>query len=271
MTDCRTLLSLDLSRVITRGIDFLGKGHPMTIAINTESTFDIFQAAMDLVLESENSQDLCRRVVHSDFFADAARGAYVYLLNTRSNLVEAAGYGEPYAEGMNEISAWDENPASIAVRTKSLYFLAGNAGSDRNGALAFPLVQSKAPIGCFVVVLSPSTTQNPIPIEISSALEKLGGHFVATKGSGFAGAIGNKSGDGSAEDLTTRQVTILSFMGDGMTNAEISAKVLLSESTVRQETIRIYRALQVSGRQEAVAKARAIGLLPGLKSTAASI
>jgi ATP/maltotriose-dependent transcriptional regulator MalT len=57
-------------------------------------------------------------------------------------------------------------------------------------------------------------------------------------------------------------------MGDGMTNAEISTKVLLSESTVRQETIRIYRALAVPGRQEAVAKARALGLIQKLNFSA---
>ncbi len=63
------------------------------------------------------------------------------------------------------------------------------------------------------------------------------------------------------EEITTRQVSILGLMADGLTNAEIAGKVLLSESTVRQETIRIYRALAVSGRLEAVAKARALGLI----------
>ena len=53
-------------------------------------------------------------------------------------------------------------------------------------------------------------------------------------------------------------------MGDGLTNADIGHRVLLSESTVRQETIRIYRALGVTGRMEAVAKARSFGLIPKL-------
>lgn len=241
----------------------MGKVPAMKTSASSDTAFDLFQAAMDLVLESDNAQDLCRKIVHSDIFGPVARGAFVYLLNTRSNLVESAGYGEPFAEGLNEISAWDENAASIAIRTKALVFKPGSASAARMGAVAFPLIHGNSPIGCCVTVLAPETQDNPIPTEIAAAIGKLGGYFIATKGSSFSSASG-KSGEGSVEDLTTRQVSILAFMGDGMTNAEISTKVLLSESTVRQETIRIYRALQVSGRQEAVAKARAIGLIPSL-------
>lgn len=233
----------------------------MTITDSSDTTFDLFQAAMDVVLESENSQELCRKIVHSDFFNEVARGAYVYLLNNRSNLVEAAGYGEPFAEGLEEISAWDENPASQSIRSKSFVFRAGSESARLNGAIAFPLMHNNAPIGCAVIVLTPATTESPVPVEIIEPLEKLSGYFVATKGTSRGSS---KINEGSVEDLTTRQVTILGYMGDGMTNAEISTKVLLSESTVRQETIRIYRALQVSGRQEAVAKARALKLIPAV-------
>lgn len=242
----------------------MGKGFLMTLTFNENTAFDLFQGTLDLVLESDNSQDLCRRVVHSDLFNEMARGACVYLLNTRSNLVEHASYGEPFVSDKPELSVWEENPASKAVRTKSTVFQQGREESSTLGTLALPLVQGKAPIGCFVVVLSPECTENPLPLEISEALEKLGGHFVASKG-GLNGQRSVASREGSVEDLTTRQVKILGFMSDGMTNAEISSQVLLSESTVRQETIKIYRALQVAGRQEAVAKARSLGLLPQFK------
>lgn len=241
----------------------------MTLTFTDNTAFDLFQNTLDLVLESENSQDLCRRVVHSDLLNETARGAFIYLLNNRSNLVEHAGYGEPYSTEKLEISVWEENPASKAVRTKTAVFEKGSETSSL-GTLALPLVQGKAPIGCFVVVLSPDCTENPLPLEISEALEKLGGHFVSTKG-GSQSKQSSSTREGSVEDLTTRQVKILGFMSDGMTNAEISAQVLLSESTVRQETIKIYRALQVAGRQEAVAKARAIGLLAPFNSQKTSI
>jgi LuxR family maltose regulon positive regulatory protein len=63
------------------------------------------------------------------------------------------------------------------------------------------------------------------------------------------------------EDLTTRQMSILGHIENGLVNLEIAKILMLSESTIRQETVRIYRALGVGNRQEAVKKARALGLL----------
>lgn len=64
------------------------------------------------------------------------------------------------------------------------------------------------------------------------------------------------------EDLTQRQREVLQYMSEGMTNGQIARILRFSESTVRQETMAIYRALRVGGRVEAVAYAREIGLLP---------
>lgn len=69
---------------------------------------------------------------------------------------------------------------------------------------------------------------------------------------------------GSAErnnSLTQRQLSVLAHMAQGRTNGEIAKAICFSESTVRMETISIYRKLHVSGRKEAVAKARELGLL----------
>lgn len=71
------------------------------------------------------------------------------------------------------------------------------------------------------------------------------------------------------KDLTERQMQVLRGMSQNMTNAEIARELLLSESTIRQETVRIYRALQVSGRIEAAKKAKALGLLGTQAVTAA--
>ena len=228
------------------------------------SVFDVFQDAMEIFIGADNAQDLCRRLVHSDLLKDVVRGAFIYTLNSRSNLVEVAGYGEPFADGLNEISAWDDNPASNAIRTKTRIFAHGDVKTERPALIAIPFIKESIPSGLCVLVLSPSAQESPLSQEIAPAISKLGAFFLETKGF-VSKTTTSVSGKESVEDLTTRQVTILGLMGDGMTNAEISAKVLLSESTVRQETIRIYRALAVSGRQDAVAKARALGVIPGIK------
>lgn len=51
--------------------------------------------------------------------------------------------------------------------------------------------------------------------------------------------------------LTDRQVQILSHIAEKKTNIEIADTLGYSESTIRQETIRIFEKLQVNGRNEA--------------------
>jgi DNA-binding NarL/FixJ family response regulator len=63
-------------------------------------------------------------------------------------------------------------------------------------------------------------------------------------------------------ELTARQLRVLSLMAKGMTNGQIARVLAFSESTVRQETMAIYRTLQVKGRAEAIAFGRSHGLIP---------
>lgn len=63
-------------------------------------------------------------------------------------------------------------------------------------------------------------------------------------------------------ELTERQYEILLAMARGETNAQIAQQMILSESSVKQESLRIFRALGVGSRQQAVAKPKATGLLP---------
>ncbi len=61
--------------------------------------------------------------------------------------------------------------------------------------------------------------------------------------------------------LTDRQTEILQLMAKGLTNSQIAKRVGFSESTVRQETMVIYRYFGVGGRREAVRLASLRGML----------
>ena len=52
-------------------------------------------------------------------------------------------------------------------------------------------------------------------------------------------------------ELTERQRKILHLMTQGLTNSAIASKLGFSESLIRQETVKIYRELEVANRQEA--------------------
>ena len=65
--------------------------------------------------------------------------------------------------------------------------------------------------------------------------------------------------------LTDRQYEILLYMSKGKTNQEVADILILSESSIKQESVKIFRALGVANRQDAVKKAKASGLIPDLQ------
>jgi len=66
---------------------------------------------------------------------------------------------------------------------------------------------------------------------------------------------------GLIEPLSDREIEVLEFIAKGLTNQEISNKLFLSMHTVKTHTRNIYSKLGAHHRAEAVAKARAFGIL----------
>lgn len=62
--------------------------------------------------------------------------------------------------------------------------------------------------------------------------------------------------------LHERQLRILELMAEGLTNTQIAARIGFSESTVRMESLAIYRFFDVHDRHDAVIVARNSGYLP---------
>jgi LuxR family maltose regulon positive regulatory protein len=63
------------------------------------------------------------------------------------------------------------------------------------------------------------------------------------------------------EPLSPRELEILQLIADGLSNQEIGTQLYLALDTVKGHNRRIFEKLQVQRRTEAVAKARAFGLL----------
>ena len=75
-------------------------------------------------------------------------------------------------------------------------------------------------------------------------------------------ASGNRS---QSEGLTERQSAILAGMAAGQTNAQIARSIGFSESTVRQETMAIYRHLGANGRHDATRLAAERGMIQAVR------
>lgn len=216
---------------------------------------------IEILSNSANAQDLCRRIALADIMGGFCLGVAIYLLDQRSVLVEVASYGRNQDFGSGEITAWDDNLVSNAVRTRKLAF----ETIDDARLCALPIQHAGVTTGVIVFNLAKNTPEIVLPEEVTELLSSLGGLFMFKAGlsmrSNEVASFNSNDDEVSANELTTRQRKIIGHMADGLTNAEIAKIVLLSESTVRQETIRIFRTLKCHNRTEAVLKARAHGII----------
>jgi len=67
---------------------------------------------------------------------------------------------------------------------------------------------------------------------------------------------------GLSDALSSRELEILRLIADGLSNQEIASVEIMSVGTIKWYTGQIYSKLHVRGRTQAVARARAVGLLP---------
>ena len=192
--------------------------------------------------------------MHSDIGNLSTTGCRIIAVDQQGNLREVAAYGNNQSMG-EKISLWDENPIAKAIADRRLSsFPQGSASIT-----VFPFYKDVAPVGALVLTASRPWTDDLLDESSERIIAQLGAFYLETNGLNIKQQV--QSNMGNPNDLTPRQLEVLALMSLGQTNAEISRAMMLSESTIRQETVRIYRSLGVSSRSEASKKAKALGLI----------
>jgi LuxR family maltose regulon positive regulatory protein len=69
--------------------------------------------------------------------------------------------------------------------------------------------------------------------------------------------------DPGASALTAAELRLLPLLSTHLSFPEIAAELFLSRNTIKSQVLSIYRKLGTSSRSQAVARARALGLLEG--------
>ena len=224
--------------------------------------FEIAESVMDLMLACETSWEYCQILVHHQFSGEHARGAQIFSLNNTAGFGLVATYGANVVEPGKEPTLWDGSAFAECVIAKRAVFRPASAATGGQALICLPLVKDQLPLGCISIVLDAEAKGLPFDPDWVPVMSRIGAFYLLH---GARGAIGKpRSAEVTAptpEDLTSRQLKILNLMADGLVNAEIAKELLVSESTVRQETVRIYRALAVPNRLEAATKGRALGLI----------
>ena len=64
--------------------------------------------------------------------------------------------------------------------------------------------------------------------------------------------------------MSERELEVLQLIAEGLTNPEIAGRLFLSLNTVKVHTHNIYGKLSARSRTQAVAQARALGIVPSI-------
>lgn len=222
-------------------------------------------AYSNVLTQATSASELCRKLVHSDLTTPAAIGASIYAIDQQAhiNLVGSYGTGLP-ASG---VTVWDEHPFGRAARNGKLHTEEVET-IDGSPATAYclPLLKGDEPIGLLTLTLKPGQAMHTISGDALSAISRITAIWLDGLNLGSTGTVSAGKGQSasSPESLTERQLAVLRLMAEGKTNAEIAQEMILSESTIRQETVRIYRALGVSARADASKRAKHLGIIDRL-------
>lgn len=226
-----------------------------TVPLKDLTDIEFLSSILDIVVSCDSLDALCQTLVFAEVSQGRCHGAHLYSINTNSDLFKETSYGQSHEILTNRISGWDDSMVARAMRTKKPEFVA----SVDKTLLSVPLLRHGIPNGCLALVLASDLKESPLSETAFEVLAKALGFFVEVKPK--SGSVRLKGSSVGPSSLTARQVLILNLIQNGYTNNLIAKDVNLSESTIRQETIRIFKALEVSGRAEAVEKAKASGLI----------
>lgn len=222
---------------------------------------DRFRALSSILASSNSAREFCENLVHDDTMGKYIHGAAIYEFDGRQNLAILDSYGKGVDELDTKVDLWGDDEIAKITRDKKPASLNGDHGPKGYFLRALPIGTRGAPSGSLVLVMTNTYTVDDDDTEVGVATGMLLDNMMRLWRTN-AVRKQDRNEPLSVEDLTTRQLKILSHIAEGMTNSEISRQVLLSESSVRQETIKIYRALGVGGRKEAMVRGRELGIIP---------
>ena len=230
---------------------------------------DRYEAISRVLSLANSSREFCESLVHDETLGQYIHGAAIYEFDGRQNLAILDSYGKGVDELDSKVDLWGDGEIAEITRNKKPDNVNGGSGPDGYFLRTIPIGTKGAPSGTLVIVVSESYKVDDDDEGVGIAT----GMLLATmmrlwRTNAFRKQDRNEPM--SVEDLTTRQLKILHHIAEGMTNSEISRQVLLSESSVRQETIKIYRALGVGGRREAMIRGRELGILPSAADQASN-
>lgn len=238
--------------------------------------------------------DVAQFLVLDVFREHKPRAALISVFDSSGDVTAAGSFGLPpdVIRALRRMSLWDRSPAVDVIRDGeplifntrdslvTQYPWLENHEGLLNPTMVWPLTLATQRLGSLQMQFAESV--DPDTVEpIFAACAPILGLYVSLRTATVQPAepervqSGSRSGSDHVEtELSSRQLRILHLLAEGLTNPQIAARIGFSDSTVRQETMAIYRFLGANGRREAVHIAGLRGLLneqsPAMSLAAAS-
>lgn len=231
--------------------------------IKLENDIDISRFMADLAelfVVSKTGADYCRSIVMAPLIGRHAVGSQLFTVGQDGYLTNISNFGKMAIPASQKVSIWDDNLVARSIRENTEVHgeITNRDSGEKFHIFAYPYRRPSNPVGVVVMV---KTEDWAVVLEPDDqrTLSLMGALWLETLG--LTGSESNGSREADPDSLTPRQLTILQKISEGKTNAEIAQELILSESSIRQETVRIYRALGVGTRQEAAKRALHQGLV----------
>jgi DNA-binding CsgD family transcriptional regulator len=223
---------------------------------------EISQLTNFISISKRSADDLCKYLVVNTLRNFSPRAIYVGQIDNEGNLVLKASFGfiTGYLEQFRKLPLNVNIPVIKAVRTDEIIHIEsredffhdypevtslGTIDDDWSSAFAVPIQST----GAYFLVLRKNSTIDASAKCFLTAIANL----IALSLNDTVPVLKSKADHFSeGKALTPRQEIIKGLLAKGYTNAHIAKEIGYSESLVRQETIAIYAALRISGRDELI-------------------
>ena len=209
---------------------------------------------------SRNPSDFCRFVTVVALREFGAESAILVRIDKESILRSVGSFGSLRPLDGDAI---DEYP-NVGVLKQAITH---NRVIESDGFIAIPFSPSGEVLGALGLSFRPTSIRVKVPsaeLELLQLLAELiaVNSLPRMRTAGLLSKIYFDQDDlTEVSTITHRQLRILDEMAIGKTNGQIALSLNVSESTVKQESVRIFRILGVNSRQRAVSAAKDMGLI----------
>ncbi len=243
----------------------------------TQRRLDRAEALLDALAVCDTPDDFAMVLVNRVFQREELIFAFVFDVEDTSELRRIGGFGDPFiAQFPERISTWENVVVAhsyrddVIVRVEDNYAYRQKYNSKMfpgpaQGIIALPLHHFGKTRGAISLIFRHALSLHDIDNDEIRLVQQCGEHLLRDWRARAVTDAPETRGQPPA--LTQRQTTILEKICAGSSLGEIGIELSVSHATVKGDVQKIYRALGVHKKRDAISVGIRIGLVPDAPGT----